>query len=81
MPPVNLPVEWSSATSLEFSVYVSLKDLRVFCIKIMSYVINIVLIFTDDVTICMEIDPGIHIDCIRFCSLKSGVTEVVSKLC
>ena len=47
----------------------------------MSYVINIVLMLTDDVTICMKIDPGIHIDCIRFCPLKSGVTEVVSKLC
>jgi hypothetical protein len=30
--------------------------------------------YTCDVIICVEIDPGTHMLCIRFCPLKPGVT-------
>jgi hypothetical protein len=46
----------------------------------MSYVINIILMFTDDVTICIKIDPGIHIACIRFCPLKSGAHHMCARI-
>jgi hypothetical protein len=38
-------------------------------------------LFTDEVTICMELDPGIHIVMHSVLFLKPGVTEVVSELC
>jgi hypothetical protein len=42
------------------------------CIVLLIY-------YTCDVNICVEIDPDTHMLCIRFCPLKSGATEVVSK--
>jgi hypothetical protein len=35
--------------------------------------------YTCDVNICVEMDPGTHMLCARFYPLEPGVTEVVSK--
>jgi hypothetical protein len=37
------------------------------CIVLLIY-------YTCDVNICVEIDPGTHMLCIQFCPLKPGVT-------
>jgi hypothetical protein len=37
------------------------------CIVLLIY-------YTCDVNICVEIDPGIHMRCIRFCPWETGVT-------
>jgi hypothetical protein len=36
--------------------------------------------YTCDVNICVEMDLGTHMVCARFYPLEPGVTEVVSKL-
>jgi hypothetical protein len=36
--------------------------------------------YTCDVNICVEMDPDTHMLCARFYPLEPGVTEVVSKL-
>jgi hypothetical protein len=43
------------------------------CIVLLIY-------YTCDVNICVEIDPGTHMPCTRLFPLETGVTEVVSKL-
>jgi hypothetical protein len=35
--------------------------------------------YTCDVNICVEMDPGTHMVCARFYPLEPGVTEVVSE--
>jgi hypothetical protein len=37
--------------------------------------------YTCDVNICVEMDPSTHVLYARFCPLEPGVIEVVSKLC
>jgi hypothetical protein len=42
---------------------------------------SLLIYYTCDINIYVEMDLGTHMLCARFCPLEPGVAEVVSKLC